>query len=72
MASVWTFEGWVYTDPQGKQVGPVSTDDLKKAIASGQLQHTDRVWTKWKGRNEVLLPTLARRAYDPSPPTPPS
>lgn len=72
MAANWEFEGWVYNDRDGNMVGPLSTDELRRAIGKGELSHTDRVWTKWRGRNELLLPTWARRAYQEATPTPPS
>src|SRR4051812_15634803 len=34
---------WYYTD-QGQQMGPVSTEELKRYAASGRLQPGDLVW----------------------------
>lgn len=65
-----TFEGWVYTDRGGRLVGPVSADLLKQAIGAGEVQPADRVWTKWRNRDQLLYPALARDVYGGPPTTP--
>jgi hypothetical protein len=63
--STWVFEGWVYSGRDGKLVGPVTGDQLKQAISNGDVQPADRVWTRWRNGNVILIPTLARQVYDP-------
>jgi hypothetical protein len=69
--SKWIFEGWVYADGEGKLVGPVAAEDFVRVIGSGRVQPTDRVWTKWKNGEPLLIATLAKRVFDAKPPTSP-
>ena len=65
MGPKWTFEGWVYVDKAGRMVGPVSDDELKRAMGTGEVGLTDRVWTRWKDGDRLLQPALARDVYQP-------
>jgi GYF domain 2 len=62
MAEQWTFEGWVYHDTEGMQVGPVPTARLRQLMARGEVQPADRVWRQWGGVGQLLVPTLAQDA----------
>ena len=68
---------WFYAK-QGKLVGPVTMEHLRKAVAAGELQATDFVWTEgmpqWTPAGQVR--ELAGSAVNPGrrapvPPPPP-
>ena len=65
MGSNWILEGWVYVNKAGQLIGPVSDDELKRLIASGEIGFTDRVWMRWKNGNQLSQPALARDVYHP-------
>lgn len=61
---------------QGKQAGPVSVDELRNMLRTGQLAPTDLVWTSgmadWRPASEVpeLQPPIAPAATAPLSPSP--
>jgi hypothetical protein len=67
----WVFEGWVYADRRGQLIGPIAQEEFIRVIGSGAVQATDRVWTKWKNGEPLLIPTLAKRVFDAEPPASP-
>jgi hypothetical protein len=69
--SRYRFEGWIYEDRNGRRVGPITSDELKHAIARGELQRRDRVWKRWSNGEELMLPDIASTVYDnPAPAEP--
>jgi hypothetical protein len=67
---------WLYAK-QGKQVGPVTTERLQKAVAAGEVQATDFVWAEgmpqWIPAGQVSelagsAVNLGRQASAPPPP----
>ena len=65
MATKWTCEGWVFVNKAGQMVGPVTGEELKRNIASGEVGFADRVWIRWKNGDRLLQPVLARDVYQP-------
>jgi hypothetical protein len=55
--------GWVYVNAQGRRVGPVSGEELKQALARGEVKPWDRVWMQWEGPEATLTPVIARYVY---------
>ena len=68
---------WFYAK-QGKQLGPVPVEQLQKAIANGEVQLTELVWTEgmpqWTpaGHVKELTGGVPRAAGPATPPSPPA
>ena len=48
----WVFEGWIYQHGKAPLGGPVSTQRLRKLIASRRLRAEDLTWKKFARNGE--------------------
>lgn len=47
------FRGWVYAAADGRQVGPVPTEEICRLLAAGVLHPPDKVWKVFDEDGEV-------------------
>lgn len=58
-ARLWAFAGWYY-QRNGDRIGPVSTQEIARLVAEGELDPGDDVWKAWRiGEETTLLPSKA-------------